>query len=355
MASKKTTIYDIADSLNISVGTVYRALHNTGRISPVTKQKILDKAAELRFTINKSAQGIRRDPVTIGVLLCCPVAPFLDEIRAGIEYEAANLTEYNYYSDVRVLPPLNADDCPELIADHLRDFSDRQYGGVILFLSGSHDKCDASLTALAESGVPMVCLVNDLPYENRVAFVRADGYCAGRIAAEILSMSCRNQRIAILTGDSSIHIHKENLAGFMSEADKGIFRTADIFAHWDQPRLVTQRLNEIFSSSPSYQGLYITSASSVIACPDLMTLNRDKALKVVTTDLFHQMIPPLKTGVVSATIFQNPFLQGRKAVSHLYACLQQSPIDGDVKIAPQIVLQANVDHYHVKQPLPCEG
>lgn len=352
MVPKKATIYDIANSLGISVGTVYRALNNKGRISSVTKQKVLDKAAELNFSVNRSAQAIRRKPIMIGGLLCCPVTPFLDEILAGIKYETARLAEYKYYSDIRVLPPLNADDCYELIATHLRDFTEKQYGGVILFLSGSHVRCDESLKVLADSGIPMVCLVNDLPYENRVAFVRADGYCAGRIAAEILSMSCFSKRIAILTGDSSIHIHRENLAGFMSEVEKGIFKTTNIYAHWDQPHLVTQKLKEIFTHSPSYQGLYITSASSIIACPDLMVLNREKKLKVVTTDLFYQIIQPLKQGVINATIFQNPFLQGRKAIRTLYTYLLQNPIDKDIKIAPQIVLQSNVDNYHVKQPAP---
>lgn len=34
-------------------------------------------------------------------------------------------------------------------------------------------------------------------YKNKVAFVRADGFCAGQIAAELLSFSCNHQRIAI--------------------------------------------------------------------------------------------------------------------------------------------------------------
>ena len=38
---KKATIYDIANELGISVGTVYRALHNTGRINEQTKKKVL--------------------------------------------------------------------------------------------------------------------------------------------------------------------------------------------------------------------------------------------------------------------------------------------------------------------------
>lgn len=350
MAPKKTTIYDIAQLLNISVGTVYRALHNTGRISPVTKQKILDKAQELNFRINQSAQGIRREPVTIGVLLCCPILPFLEEIRAGIEYEFSNLSQYNYYADIRQMPPLNADDCAELINEALQDFHEKRYGGVILFLSGSSEGSRPALEQLEEAGMPMVCLVNDLPYRNKVAFVRADGQCAGQIAAELLSLSCNQQNIAILTGDSSIHIHKENLAGFMEEARRHQFASMRIYEHKDHPELVTQKLEEIFSCDPPYQGLYITSASSIIASPYLMELNKEKKLNIIATDLYYPIKVPLQRGIISATIFQNPFLQGRKAASNLYNHLQHHAIHEDIRIAPQIVMRSNVEMYHIKQP-----
>ncbi len=350
MARKKTTIYDIASSLNVSVATVYRALHNTGRISAVTKQRILDKAEEMHFKINQSAQGIRRDPVTIGILLCCPVASFLEEIQSGIEYEFNNLSDYNYYADIHTLPSVNTEECPEAVSEIFMKFKERKYGGVIAFLSGSSESVAPALKELETADIPMTCLVNDLCYKNRVAFIGADGYCAGRIAAELLSLSCRNQRIAILTGDSSIHIHKENLSGFMAEAGKDLFSCTDIYEHKDLPALVTQKLDEILTHEPRYQGLYITSASSITACSYLATHPMDCSMRIITTDLYYPIKEQLKKGTLCATIFQNPFLQGRKAVSSLYAYLQRQPVKDVVKIAPQIVMCSNIDMYYVRQP-----
>ena len=187
MNEKKPTIYDLAASLNISVGTVYRALHGTGRISQATKNRVLEKAAEMNFKFNQSAQGLSRAPITIGVVLCCPVVPFLNEIHDGIVYEFSSLSQYNVYSDIRIMPPVNTEDCAGQITECLSEFQSKNYAGVILFLSGSHRKCDESLCSLETAGIPMVCLINDIPYKNRVSFVSADGYCAGRIAAELLS------------------------------------------------------------------------------------------------------------------------------------------------------------------------
>ena len=347
MTSKKVTIYDIADTLGISVGTVYRALHNTGRINAVTKEKVLQKAAELGFTPNRSAQGIRRAPITIGVLLCCPITHFLDEIQAGIEYEFSSIAEYNFFYSLHVLPPLNAEDCSELICDHLKTFREKRYNGVILFLSGSAEKCAQELEELERSNIPMVCIVNDLPYRNRVAFVSADGYCSGRMAAQFLTLCSKKGPLAILTGDRSIYIHNENVSGFLSEIENTSFKTVDIYEHKDSPSIVASQLNQIFRHEPHYTGLYITSAASIIACPMLMTLNKKKNLKVVSTDLFYQTKEAINQGVINSAIFQNPFLQGRKSVSCIYKYLQNNLESGNVKITPQMVMRSNIDLYHI--------
>lgn len=352
---KKPTIYDLAESLNISVGTVYRALHNTGRISASTKERVLKKAEEMNFRLNQTAQALSRTPITIGVILCCPVVPFLDEIHAGIAYEFESLSQHNVFSDIRIMPHMNADECPELISQYLLEFMEKGYAGVILFFSGSHYKCMDALQAVEKARIPMVCLINDIPTKNRKAFITADGYCAGRIAAELLSLSCANQRIAILTGDSSIHIHKQNLSGFMDEAGNDLFSVIDVYEHQDRAERVEQQLIEIFRHQPAYQGLYITSASSIIACPLLMDINKDKRIKVIATDLFPQIKAPLDEGVVTATIFQNPFLQGRKAVGSIYRFLSNELRSDTIKIAPQIVMRSNIGLYHINEQSKAEN
>lgn len=352
---KKPTIYDLAESLNISVGTVYRALHNTGRISASTKERVLKKAEEMNFRLNQTAQALSRTPITIGVILCCPVVPFLDEIHAGIAYEFESLSQHNVFSDIRIMPHMNADECPEQISQYLLEFVEKGYAGVILFFSGSHYKCMDALQAVEKARIPMVCLINDIPMKNRKAFITADGYCAGRIAAELLSLSCANQRIAILTGDSSIHIHKQNLSGFMDEAGNDLFSVIDVYEHQDRAERVEQQLIEIFRHQPAYQGLYITSASSIIACPLLMDINKDKRIKVIATDLFPQIKAPLDEGVVTATIFQNPFLQGRKAVGSIYRFLSNELRSDTIKIAPQIVMRSNIGLYHINEQSKAEN
>ena len=46
---KKITIQDIADALDLSRNTVSKALNNTGVLAEDTRQKILEKAAEMGY------------------------------------------------------------------------------------------------------------------------------------------------------------------------------------------------------------------------------------------------------------------------------------------------------------------
>ena len=110
-----------------------------------------------------------------------------------------------------------------------------------------------------------------------------------------------------------------------------------------------QELQAIFHHEPAYQGLYITSASSITACPILMNINHNNQVKVVTTDLFAQMKAPLDSGVIFATIFQNPFMQGRKAVKSIYQHLQNEKIKDVIKIPPQIVMRTNIDSFYINE------
>ncbi|MEY4037872.1 MAG: hypothetical protein RIR67_182, partial [Bacteroidota bacterium] len=52
---EKVTIYDIAKKLDITAATVSRALNNNPKISPATRQLVLDTAAKMNYKQNKLA------------------------------------------------------------------------------------------------------------------------------------------------------------------------------------------------------------------------------------------------------------------------------------------------------------
>ena len=344
MDNKRTTIYDLAQALDVSVATVYRALHDKGRISEATKQRVLDMAAQMDFRLNPTAQALRRSAMTVGVLICCPIEPFGAEVLRGINAAFEELAQFNVFPDVCMTEPVNADLCADTVERALRRFRKQRCAAVLAFLSGPTEPFVEQFEKLQRQGIPVATMVNDIPHSHRCLHVEADGFCAGRLAAQLLRLSCPHGRIAILTGSDSTHIHHQNLSGFLSEADGHPFAAVDVFEHQDRPERVVQQLEAILSADKPYAGLYITSASAITAFDRLMACSPERLPHIVTTDLFEQNKRLLAEGRAIATIFQDPFRQGKQAVERLYRHLCGDPLPTS-PIAPQVIFAANMALY----------
>ena len=89
--SQKITIHDIARQLNLTSGTVSRALNDHPRISAATKQLVKEKAAELKYQRNKIASSLRSGKShTIGVIIPSAQMNFFGSVVHGIELMASS-------------------------------------------------------------------------------------------------------------------------------------------------------------------------------------------------------------------------------------------------------------------------
>jgi LacI family transcriptional regulator len=83
---KKTTIYDIAKELNITVSTVSRALSGFPAISESTRQSVIDAAKRLNYSPNKLASALKSGKTYIvGVIVPSVQAHFFASIIHSIE------------------------------------------------------------------------------------------------------------------------------------------------------------------------------------------------------------------------------------------------------------------------------
>ncbi len=83
---KRTTIYDIAEKLNITASSVSRALNNRNYVNEATKQLILKTAAELNYKRNVLASNLRMGKTkTIGVVVPRINQNFFSNVIVGLE------------------------------------------------------------------------------------------------------------------------------------------------------------------------------------------------------------------------------------------------------------------------------
>ena len=108
-SSKKITMLDIANELNVSKTTVSRAISGRGRIGKETREKVLNYIGTLGYTPNNIARGLASSKTyNIGVIIPDNKdggeAPFFKAALVGIT-EAAVRQDYD-----TVLVVVNDDD-----------------------------------------------------------------------------------------------------------------------------------------------------------------------------------------------------------------------------------------------------
>ncbi len=343
--NKKITIYDIAEKTGFSVGTVNRALSNKPRISASTKQLIVDTAQKLGYKANTAAQGLRRTPITIGAILYCPVDEYIKPIIEGINSSAADLEKYNVTVDVRKIDYTNSNDCIIKTTELIKNFSENNYNGIVLFLSSTVDELQEIpllINELTENNIYFATVANDIPNSNRVIHEGIDAFMAGKMAAEMLELSCKGKDVALLVGSATTSIHTEYIEGFKEYSKNNVFNSIKIYEHFDDKDKVIDVTSCMLNDNPNLKGIYMTSASSGLACDYIRKLNI-KNLSIITTDLLKETPVLLNERVASATIFQNPYRQGRNVIKLLYNYITQKTDEGIHLIGPHILLSSNLD------------
>ncbi len=76
----------------------------------------------------------------------------------------------------------------------------------------------------------------------------------------------------------------------------------------------------------------------------LEEVDPERRIAVVTTDLFAQLVPFLKSGRILATIYQRPEAQGRMAFEALYNFIAEGKCPPHrIKLNPHIVMRSNLE------------
>jgi LacI family transcriptional regulator len=119
------TIHDVARASNVSIGTVSKALNNSGRLRQATRDKIAAVALELGFRPNDLAQSLHRGrSLTVGLISTDAFGRFTIPIMEGIE---------ECLSDSRMAVFMcNATDDPAREAHHVEHLMSKRVDGIIV-------------------------------------------------------------------------------------------------------------------------------------------------------------------------------------------------------------------------------
>lgn len=167
-SKKSISIKDVAKSLNVSNSLVSLVLNNKGEeygISPITQQKVLDKAKELNYKPNRMAQGLRLGKSkSIGLIV-----PDISNIfYSKISRCFGDLVDKHGYN----LMIYNTDEDSHKEKKIIKSLLEQNIDGIIL-TSTSMQVSD--LTSLSENNIPFI-LVDRYVDGIDTNFVGVDNY-----------------------------------------------------------------------------------------------------------------------------------------------------------------------------------
>jgi LacI family transcriptional regulator len=130
---------------------------------------------------------------------------------------------------------------------------------------------------------------------------------------------------------------------------------SDVIETHDDETTAYNQTRKLLARDRSLKAIYVSTANSITVIQALEELDPERRIAVVTTDLFPQLVPFLKSGRVLATIYQRPETQGRMAFEALHHFLVEGKCPPHrIKLNPHIVMRSNLELFLGRIPPPAE-
>jgi LacI family transcriptional regulator len=349
MYKPPTTLRDIAKALGTSIGTVHRAMHDNPGVSPVTKDRVLQTARTLGYRPNLAARYLSsKKTLRISVNTLKGTTSFWDEVRAGVREEAESTLLENVELEFRTCPSLGEGE-----EEAFEVAIQQKVDGIITFPSRPQD-LRLWIRRASRARIPVVCVATDAVRSGRLGIVAIDTLASGAIAADLMGrfLGGRAGSIALTLFDMAITEHAEKYAAF-EQTLRSFYPNLQLLKpieDHDVDKEAYRKCRKLFTERQDLLGVYVTTEASIPVLEAARDANVLERLSFITTDLFPDLVPHIRSGAVVATIYQRPRAQGQLAFRMLHEFLSEGASRShQVTLAPHLVMRGNLDFFLRRQ------
>ena len=314
-----STIKEIAYLSGVSRGTVDRVLNNRGAVNPETAKKVRSIAEALNYSPNRLGKNlaITKKKLKFGYVLFSNKAsnPFFEEVTASIEKRALELAEYGVTVEIR---HAKIDD-PHLQVRLIDELMALETNGLVV-TPINHPLVAEKIQALTNKGIPVVTANTDIENCGRIAYVGSNYYKSGETAGGLMALITGGKaNIGIVLGSPNVLCHQDRVKGFqhiLSTRYPDMKIVSTIRNHDDdlESYAVTKQL---LTMHPETDALFLAAAGVSGACKAVRETGLAGRIKIVSFDTVPATTELVQNGVISATIGQQPAVQGKKPLDIL--------------------------------------
>lgn len=344
------TVKQIAERANVSIGTVDRVLHNRGRVSEETRERVLEIARMLDYTPNRAAQvlAFRKKKLHLGFFAMDDIDhPFFAQVNRAAREKAAELERAGVrtiFFKIRLVPENKT---------YLRCEVDSPEDTTLDMLDGAAFPGDvvSCTEELCNRNVPVVMYNNLSSQYHPLAFVGCDYYRSGRIAAGLCARSADEAgEIAVFSegvSDVQVPSYVQRLAGFMDclNAEFQQCKVVSRFFFTYPGATSDEEVRLFFQEHPNVSVVYLVNPGDYEICTAIRNLDPEQRIRIITNDMADAQKEMVRSGAISATITQEPEIQGSKPLDILYRYLVygETPPESICYTKLNIHLAENID------------
>lgn len=320
----KVTAKKIAEIAGVSRGTVDRALHGREGINKEVEKRILQIAQELDYKPNIVGKALSQRSggrQKIGVLLNSEGNPFFNEVIRGIQSAGKEIEDFGVQIILKTLKGYQEQN----FLNALEELVDQKIQGIALTPINT-PAITQQLNELAKT-IPMVTINNDINGVDRLAYVGCDYFRSGKTAAEMLGhFTGGSANVGIIVGSNMILGHRQRAVGFYEVMAQEFpkIKIVEEVQNDDSDPVSEAVVQKLLTEHPEVNALYFTAGGIVGGIKAIRKLGKEKKLHIVTCDLTPIVLEGIHSGLIDATICQEPYRQGFESIKILFDFLMAS-------------------------------
>lgn len=347
---KKTTIQDIANYAQVSVGTIDRVIHNRGKVSPIKKKKIEEAIEHLNFNPNLLARTLALGKQ----FFICTLFPQAKTSQnywslplTGVEQFASNYKDFGIEIEAHEYSLFEEDSFTEQA--HI--IAEKNPDGVVLAPLFEKESIQFA-QLLDEKKIPYVFIDANIPSQSALTYIGPESGTSGFIGARLLNtLLAPADNILVVNMakgvDNSAHIGvvENGFRNFFKEhqqsPDRKVF-TLTIPSSEESD--IARELTKFYIKNPDIKGVFVTNSMASAVSKFHRTHELD--IKLVGFDLVESNVEELKNGGIEFLISQSPVFQGKRAIQTLFDFFVYRKEPSLVQYVPiDVIMKENVDYY----------
>ncbi len=315
------TIKDIANMAGVSRGTVDRVLNNRGKVKPETEKKIREIIEREKFVpslAGKILAAYKREFRVMFIYIKHINSLFFDNVYKAALTKAGEMKQLGMNIDFVPITEVSIESTI-MTMESLLEKADEYDGYVIPVVSSPFEML---VDKLIERKKPIVEYNGKYKINKVVGYVGCDYIRAGRIAAGIAALCSQNRgKIGIFTVTrQNMQSYYERMYGFENEIStkypEMIIKNRILHDKHMNEKFEAE-LVRMFEDS-EINVLYAVDPGDYSACEIARRIVKDRKIYIITNDLVAGQDIMLKKGVITATITQQPEVQGTESLQMIY-------------------------------------